>query len=120
MHIAAAAGSLNSCRYLLAYAVEVTSAGHVGLFPLHLAVAYGHLDVIKALVDNDAHPEANNRHVLNVIFEVLLSPFISDPAFQATIIIYILQQSISWSMSTAKITRATRFLDSFGRITRVV
>ena len=92
LHMAAAAGSLDSCKYLLAHNADVTSAGHVGLLPLHLAAAYGHLDVIKLLVESDGDPEAYNQHGFNAIFEALHSPFITDPALKAAIIIWILQQ----------------------------
>jgi ankyrin repeat protein len=92
LHMAAAAGHVDSCKYLLAHGANVTSAGHVGINPLHIAAVYGHLDVIKVLVDNDADPEADNHHSFNTIFEVLHSPFISDPALKANIIFWILQQ----------------------------
>lgn len=92
LHLAAAAGHTDSCRYLLGHGADVTSAGHVGVTPLHIAAAYGHLDVIKVLVDNEGDPEARNQHGFNTIFEVLHSPFIADPALKAAIIIWILQQ----------------------------
>jgi ankyrin repeat protein len=92
LHLAAAAGHMDSCKYLLAHGADVTSAGHVGVTPLHLAAAYGHLDVIKVLVDNEGDPEARNQHGFSTIFEVLHSPFITDPCFKAAIIIWILQQ----------------------------
>lgn len=92
LHLAAAAGRIDSCQYLLAHGADVTSAGLVGVTPLHLAAAYGHLDVIKVLVDNEGDPEASNQHGFNTIFEVLHSPFITDPALKAAILVWILQQ----------------------------
>lgn len=92
LHLSAAAGHVDCCKYLLAHGADVTSAGHVGVTPLHLAAVYSHLDVIKALVENEGDPEARNQHGFNTIFGVLHSPFIRDPAFKAAIITWILQQ----------------------------
>lgn len=75
-------------------------AGNVGVTPVHLAAAFDHLDVTKALIDNEGDPEATNQHGFSTIFEVLHSPFIMDPTVKAAIIIWILQQQhLSW-MST--------------------
>ncbi|KAI0437532.1 ankyrin repeat-containing domain protein [Xylaria telfairii] len=92
LHIAAASGHTDSCRYLLTHAADVTSMGRAGLTPSHLAAMYGHLDVLKALFEFDADPECRNQHGFNVIFEVLHSPFIEQPSAKMMIVKWILEQ----------------------------
>ncbi|KAH8587940.1 ankyrin repeat-containing domain protein [Bisporella sp. PMI_857] len=92
LHVAAATGRLDTCKYLLAHGADVTSHGRIGLTPLHLAAAYGYLDVIKILVEHESDPETHNQHGFNAMFEVLRSPFISDRNLKTAIIKWILQQ----------------------------
>lgn len=60
LHVAAAAGKLDSCRFLLDHHANVNSAGQIGLTPLHLAATWGHLDVIKILLEHESDPETYN------------------------------------------------------------
>lgn len=62
LHLAAAAGTLDNVRRLIAAGSPVDTASHAGTTPLLKAVDHGREDVVRALLDAGANPFARSHH----------------------------------------------------------
>lgn len=66
LHAACIAGNLYSFDFLIKMkGIDLNAKTRLGFVPLHYAVAYNHLDIVKKLIENNANPEFRTNNINN-------------------------------------------------------